>query len=175
MLITQVHIEQGCASETQQQLLQRPKYIPKFPKEMTLRATSPRRLLWPASLVSPRSAEQPLQPAGTHTYCVEEASTRQPVWVLPLARSSPRYPYTPLKPRAVAATPAARCHLGTGHSVWGNTKIAVHTLLLGHLHNRSLKYYPWAPFFSNFILYSYYSHFTNSACDVVHKVRKQCT
>lgn len=32
VLITQVHIEQGCASETQQQLLQTSKHLPKFPQ-----------------------------------------------------------------------------------------------------------------------------------------------
>lgn len=153
MLITQVHIEQGCASETQQQLLQRPKYIPKFPEEMTLRATSCASLSGTAQVAA---ASQPgftlprwTAPATRRHSCLlcrgswHHAS--HPIQVPPLARSSPWYPYTPLKPRAVAAMPAARPQLGTGYWVWGNTKTAVHALHFGHLHSRFLKHHPRAP------------------------------
>lgn len=107
MLITQVHIELGCASESQQRLLQRPKDTPKFPGAMTVPVTH-----WP-SPSGPR--EQPLQATGSQACTVEEAGTTHPIHSPPLAHSYPRYIHT--TEVKGSGTPATRGHLGTGHSV----------------------------------------------------------
>lgn len=122
---------------------------PSFPKEMTLHAAS---CTSPSDAVQVAVASQPgvTLPHGTATpthwhpplVC---GGSWHPSRVPPLVSSS-GYPCTPLKPRAGAAAPAARCHVGTEYSVWDNTKIAVHTLLFRCLQCCFLKYHPGDPF-----------------------------
>lgn len=86
-------------------------------------------------------AEQSLQAAGSRTCTVEEAGTMHPIHFPASAHSSPRYPYTPRQ------QPEATWAQGVQLAQYEHSSPCLGSLL------------------NNFTLYSYYSNFTDSACD----------